>query len=100
MANWKSILKLSDKEEHQREAAFEAAMMAELTKVKPSPAPAQPPVVARPSVPVAPPKTDAVAITVTQAGKTTTYTDLATVPVALRQRIMNAWLASPPPSEP
>jgi hypothetical protein len=95
MATWKNVLKLGDKEEKQRESAFEAAMLAELAKAKPAPPRSQPPVVAKLSTPAAVPNTDAVAITVTEAGKTTTYTDLAAVPVALRQRIVNAWLSSP-----
>jgi hypothetical protein len=91
MAKWNNIFKLGEKDEKQRESAFEAAMMAELAKVKAASPPKPPPI-----APILAPASDSISITATEAGKTTTYTDLAAVPVTLRQRVMNAWLAAPP----
>ena len=98
MSKWKENLsKISSKSERDRVAAFEAAMIAELAKGKesqsPRPSPAQPSQQA-----VAPssvmPLVEVVTITVTENGKPTTYPNLASVPVGLRQRIVNEWLAS------
>ncbi|MSR64446.1 MAG: hypothetical protein EXS18_01545 [Verrucomicrobiae bacterium] len=88
MSKWKEDLsKVSGKSEKEREAAFEAAMMAELARAKPSQAPQ--PAQAQSSQP---PVSGTITITVTEGGKTTTYPDLASVPVLLRQKIVNAWL--------
>lgn len=81
MPKWKEISKLSSKEASKREAEFEAAMIEELAKSK---APHQPTVEQA---------TDSITISVTEDGKTTTYSDLASVPLALRQRILNVWLS-------
>ena len=80
MPKWKDVSKLSPKEESKREAAFEAAMIEELAGNK---APQQPPTV---------PAIDVITISVTEDGKTTTYSDLASVPLSVRQRILNVWL--------
>lgn len=94
MAKWKDIDKLSPKSEREREAAFEASMMAELAKEKKPPTPA-------PSDSISsPPSTAAfegITIAITENGKTTTSPDLASVPLELRQRIVNAGLAKSTP---
>ena len=92
MAKWKEISKLSGKDEKGREAAFEAAMMAELSKS--SPAQAQPPA----SSPAPPPtavSASGIQITITENGQSTTY-DLDKVPLSVRQRIVNVWLTKMP----
>lgn len=95
MSKWKEGLsKISGKSEKEREAAFEAAMLAELAKGKPAqsaqPAQAQPP--QQPVVSASAP--DAISITITENGKTTTYPNLVSVPLPLRQKIVSAWLAN------
>lgn len=95
MPNWKNIVKLSDKDASKRAAEFEAAVLAQLTGAKPvnpAPAPAAPtPAPAIAAKPVAAPIT----ITVTENGCSRTYTDLAAVPLSLRQQITNVWLSKP-----
>lgn len=73
MAKWKDNLnKISGKSEQEREAAFEAAMLAELGRKTSSPNPPAPR-----SQPTAGPARPAISITVTENGQTTTYPDLA-----------------------
>lgn len=86
MSKWN---KLSDGSAQAREAAFEAQVLAELKATTPKPpiAPAAPP----PVRPVA----DGIQITLTAGGQTTRYENLDSVPLPLRQRIMNAWLSAP-----
>lgn len=93
MARWKEISKLSGRDEKGREAAFEAAMMAELAKEKPAASQAAP--VGKPEPPPVS-SASGIRITVTENGQTTTY-DLDTVPLTLRQQIVNAWLGKPSP---
>ena len=91
MSKWKdSLSKISGKSEKEREAAFEAAMLAEIAKDKPK----QPsPTAASPLQSSSPPSADSITISVTEDGKTTTYSDLASVPLSLRQRVLNVWLS-------
>lgn len=90
MAKWKEISKLSGKDEKTREAAFEAAMMAELAKTASSQSP--------PTSPAPPPlvQPSGITIAVTENGQTTTY-ELDKAPLPLRKRIVDAWLSKPPP---
>ena len=107
MPKWTDIAKLSDREANAREAEFEAQMLALLAQGESKPpaavAPA-PPVQSRsasvplavvpvPSSPIF--ARDGVQISVTDNGQTTLYNNLESVPVPVRQQIMNAWILSP-----
>jgi hypothetical protein len=93
MPGWKDRLsRLSDKEARQREAAFEAAALVELTKHAAPPAPGSPPPPG-----VQPAESFDAAITVTDQGRTVTYPSLAAVPLDLRQRIIEIWHRHPTP---
>jgi hypothetical protein len=89
MSPWKDIGKLSAKDEAKREAEFQARLLAELNTGT-APKPAAP----RPSTP-APTAAEGISLTVTEAGKAVTYSTLESVPLAVRQRIVNAWLSKP-----
>ncbi len=95
MSKWKDIAKLSDQDAKKREAAFEAEMLASFRKDESQPS-------LTPPAPVIPIR-DGIQISVTDNGHTTHYTNLETVPVPVRTRIMNAWRPSaslenqPPP---
>jgi len=97
MSKWKDIARLGDKAEKQRETTFEAAMIAALGKEKKTTQPVSPAVGPTPPVPQQANSlaSGAIAITVTENGKTTTYTDLNAVPLAFRQKIVVAWLSKP-----
>ncbi|MCG3150688.1 MAG: hypothetical protein PCFJNLEI_04179 [Verrucomicrobiae bacterium] len=84
MAKWN----LSAEDEKAREAAFEAKLLAELRGVTPKPQPPPPP------SPVTA-TTDGIQISVTASGQTTHFNSLASVPLPVRQRILNAWMAAP-----
>jgi hypothetical protein len=90
MSPWKNIGKLSAKEEAKREAEFQARLLAEIGGQ------AQPKSAAQTPVPAAKASTDGVSVSVTENGQTMIYASLDTVPLALRQKILNAWLAKPP----
>ena len=87
MPKWTEITKLSDHHARSREAEFEAQMLALLAGQKP-PTPASSPVTTSPT-PTAPTQ-HAIQIAVTEDGQTTLY-NLLSVPVPVRQRIMNTW---------
>jgi hypothetical protein len=91
MSKWKDIAKLSDQEAKKRETAFEAEMLASLATDK-----SQPPAASSP--PIIPVR-DGIRISVIENGQTANYTNLATVPLSVRQRIMNMWLSLPSASE-
>src|ERR1051325_3084316 len=105
MARWKHITKLTAEEEKKREAAFEASLIAELSKETkpktqahpvPSSPPVKPPVMSTrpsPAPAQAPADLESIYIAVTQHGKTSTYASLAEVPLDVRQKIVNTWLA-------
>ena len=86
MSTWD---KLSGRGAKEREAAFEARMLAELNAAKPPPPPI--PTGAKP---------DGIEISVTVAGQTATYRDLASIPAGLRQRIVSAWIPAQTPAAP
>jgi hypothetical protein len=81
---WKGWSPLSDETAKQREAAFEAAVLAELAAEKRKQA--------APCPAVAPHAPDQITITVTAAGKSATYASLDAVPLDIRERIVSAWL--------
>lgn len=90
MAKWKDIGKLSAADEKRREAAFEAAVMAELGKQE------RPLVPSHPSAPAGSTTPESsITVTVTIGGQTTVFSRLEDVPVEIRQRIVAAWLAGP-----
>jgi TM2 domain-containing membrane protein YozV len=91
MSKWKDIARLSDQEAKKREAAFEAEMLSTL-----APGRSQPP--AAPHPPIIPIR-DGIQISVSENGHTTNYTNLETVPLSVRQRIMSVWLSAPRPGE-
>jgi hypothetical protein len=97
MLGWNNISRLSDSDEMKRAAAFEAQALAALAKVSPSPS-GQPPAAA-PQTPGAPAR-DGIQISVTADGQTTHYTNLETVPVPVRQRILNLWFPATNPGTP
>lgn len=80
MAKWKNISQITDQATKKREAEFEAQM---LSFIAPTP-------------PVS--MSEAVQVTIIEGGQTITYKNLESVPLPVRQRIVNAWLASPNPS--
>jgi len=92
MAKWKDKLaKLSPKSEQSREAAFEAEMMALVgQETEPSTTPAPP---SSSSHPVG--TQNSIAIILTEDGRETTFTNLESVPLEVRQRIVAAWLGGP-----
>jgi hypothetical protein len=94
MPGWKDITKLSESDEKKRAAAFEAQMLASLAKDLPAPA-KPPPRVAPPTPPPAVRPCDGIQISVTANGQTTNYANLETVPVPVRQRILNTWFPAP-----
>jgi hypothetical protein len=112
MPDWKTIAKLSDREAKTREAEFEAQMLALLAQgeSKPSAAVAPTPpvqsrsasvplaVVPAPSSPIS--ARDGIQISVTNNGQTALYNNLESVPVAVRQQIINAWILSPATAPP
>ena len=93
MPKWKDIARLSDQEEKAREAAFEAQMLAMIAQSK-----SPPPATTSPAS--AAPVHDDIQISVADNGQTTLYNNLEAVPWPVRQRIMNAWRASPTPGVP
>jgi hypothetical protein len=109
MPKWSNIAKLSERQEKTRAAQFEAQMLAMLAPHQPSPAShtppphpeylpsAQPPPSAHatPSPAITTPIPDAIQISVTANGLTTTYNNLQSVPPPLRQQIVNTWLTTP-----
>lgn len=100
MPKWKNIAKLSDQEAKKREAAFEAEMLATLApgKVQPPVAPPAPAATASqtPAIPIR----DGIKISVTDNGHTTHYNSLETVPLPVRQRIVNVWQPLSTPGTP
>lgn len=94
MPSWNNIARLTDQKEKQREAAFEAQMLALVARDKPQPRPAPA------SPPPAPAAQDGIQISVTTNGRTNVFRNLAMVPEPVRQQILNAWCPSPPPTAP
>jgi hypothetical protein len=91
MPKWKDIAKLSDQEAKNREAAFEAEMLAALAPGKSEPPAASPPPAATASQTPTVPLRDGIQISITDNGHTTNYNNLETVPWPVRQRIMDVW---------
>src|SRR5260221_1194625 len=105
MPDLTSITKLSEQEAKKREAAFEAEMLALLSRNKvespvatPVATPSTPPTAS--PAPVDRPR-DGIQVSVTENGQTTIYQNLEAVPSVIRNRMMSSWrpssqLNSPP----
>lgn len=87
MSRWKNISGLSDQKAKQREAAFEAEMLAALQTNEPQPRVTS----ATPPNPIR----NGIQISVTENGRTTQYNELELVPLPVRQQILNVWQPRP-----